>query len=63
MARTKLTARGNNYIFPPQSITTEELLEIASQHGIYIPKKSTKAEIIIILVHQNNIFKKIQDSG
>ena len=59
MARTKLNARGNDYIYPPQSITTEELLEIASHHGIYIPKGSTKSEMIVILVHQNNIFKKI----
>ena len=62
--RTRIGAKGKNfYIYPPQSITKEELLDIASQYGIYIPKGSTKAEMISVLVHQNNIFKKIQEES
>ena len=61
MARTKLTARG--VVAPPQNITIEELLEIASQYEIYIPKGSTKSEIIVILAFENNIFKKIEEAN
>lgn len=61
MARTKLSARG--VVAPPQSITIEELLEIASQYEIYIPKGSTKSEIIVILAFENNIFKKIEEEN
>lgn len=61
MARTKLTARG--VVAPPQNITIEELLEITSQYEIYIPKGSTKDEIIMILVCKYNIFKKIEESN
>ena len=61
MARTKLSAKG--VVYPPQNITIEELLEIASQYEIYIPKGSTKSEIIVILACEYNIFKKIEESN
>ncbi len=54
MARTKLTARG--VVAPPQNITIEELLEIASKYEIYILKGSTKCEIIMILVSRESNF-------
>jgi len=61
MARTKLSARG--VVYPPESITIEELIAIASQYEIYIPKGSTKTEMIVILAYKNNIFKKYKENN